>query len=221
MRVGTFDDVAGGGDHLQRQRLVGAAAQARRIHVYAAHAQRAADRRSQVERGRQIIEVVPAQLLGQAVPEDAGFGAHRQHCGVDGEYPAHAGHVEQYATVRDRFALGRQAAAANGDRHAVLLRRLQQERDLFTAARDDDAVRQPVGGAAGIGGESAARRRGLAQFDALLAQRRRKFRPVRTGPARRVGLLALDSLQGVGRDRAGADGAGFKIGKVQAATPVN
>ena len=82
------------------------------------------------------------------------------------------------------------------------------------------AVRQPVGGAAGIGGEGAARRSRFEQLDAACAERNGKLFPARTGPARRVGLLALDPLQGVGRDRAGADGAGLNYWYLQAGSAV-
>ncbi len=207
--VGAFHDFPGRGDHLQGQCLIGAAAEARRIHVDPAHAQRAADRRSQVERRRQVIQILPAQLLGQAMPENPGFGTHRQRLGIDVQHPAHARHIQQYAAERHRFALGRQAAAANGDRHAVLLRGLEQERDLFGAARDDDAVRQPVRRAAGVSGEGGARRRGFQHLDAARADRAGKLFPVRAAPARGVGLLALDPAQGVGCDRTGAQRAGF------------
>ena len=52
VRVGALDDVPSGRDHLQRQRLVGAAAEARRVHIDAAHAQCAADRGGEVQRRR-------------------------------------------------------------------------------------------------------------------------------------------------------------------------
>ena len=92
----------------------------------------------------------------------------------------------------------------------MLLRRAAAARAICAALRAmHHAVRQAVGGAAGVGGEGAARRERFAQFDAARAQRRGELRPVRAVPARRVGLLALDALQRIGGDRAGADGAGF------------
>jgi len=69
-----------------------------------------------------------------------------------------------------------------------------------------------VGGAAGVGGEYAARGCAFAQFDAGVAQGGGEPGPVLALPARRIGLLARDAAQGVGADRAGAQGTRFRQG---------
>jgi hypothetical protein len=125
------------------------------------------------------------------------------------QHPAHAGHVEQHAAIGHGFAFGGQPAAAHRDRHAMGLRRLQQRRYLRRAAGDNHAMRHAVGRAAGIGGEDAARGGAFRHFNAGRAQCRDEFGPARAVPARGIGLLTDDALQGVGRYRAGADGAGF------------
>ena len=177
LRVRAFDDLAGRRDHLQSKGLVGAAAEARRVDVDAAHAQRSADRRGQVERRRQVVQVFAAQFLGQAVPEDPGLGAHRQRFAIDVQNAAHAGHVEQHATEGDRLAFGGQSAAAYGDRHAKALRQFHQAGDLPGAAREHDAVRHPVSRAPGIGRVGTARRHRIGKFDSRLRARHRRIHP--------------------------------------------
>ena len=217
--VGAFDDLAGRRHHLQGHRLVGAATEARRIHVDAADAQRAAHGRGHVERRGKVVQILPAQFLGQAVPVDAGLAAHGQRIRIYRQHPAHARHVEQHAAVGHRFALGGEAAAAHRDRHAMHLRRLQQAGDLRRTAGDNHPVRQAVGCATSIRGEDAACRGAFRHVDARGAQRDNEVRPAGAVPARGIGLLADDALQGIGRHRTGTDGAGFKERDFQRGCP--
>ena len=150
-----------------------------------------------------------AQFLGQAVPENPALGAPRQCPGIDVQHPAHPGHIQKNAPKRNRLAFGGQPAAAHRDRHAELLRGLEQRSNLRGTARDHHAMRQPVSRAARIGGKGAARGDVFAQLDAAIAQRGGKWMPVLSVPSGGVGLLAFDAQQGIRADVARADGAGL------------
>ena len=91
----------------------------------------------------------------------------------------------------------------------VRLRRLEQTGDLLGVAGKYYAMRQAVRRTAGIGDIRVAHGCTFGKLHAIIAQGRDENGPAGAVPARGIGLLARDTAQGVGSDRAGADGAGL------------
>jgi hypothetical protein len=148
-------DLAGRRHHLELDGLVRGAAVARRIHVDAADAERAADGREHVERRAGVVEAERPQRFRHLVPRHAGLDPRGGAVAV--EQPVHALHIEKDASGGDRLAFGRQAAAAARDRDVVALRDPQKVGNVLRGAGVHHRVGHPVHDLAAVGAVAGAR----------------------------------------------------------------